>query len=281
MSGNLKIFEMTGNAFLGIGVICTAYGMVASGADRYVVLGLLIVGFAVYWRSNVKALKAEIEALSVMGDEFASALSEGRDLRSATLRYTARLGLLKGELPQDDIRDPVEVVTLSYADAITAEGRQYTASKETVSLLQPSAQNRAVELSTGGVAENGDMELCTGGVNSVFLIGEVVTEPEVRYLVESGEPIFSYRLATEGLWNDFSGKFSDENEYHQIKQIGEILEYESPILSKGDQVYINGFMRTREEVDSNGMKQFTTYIYTYYVIRLMKKEEPQLCRFFE
>lgn len=216
--------------------------------------GAVALGLGIYLHPIVKKWEAHM----TLKEELFRALIEGRSVRSGLIAAAGKMG-------------------------VNTEGLELEASNnvETTNLLQPSAQNRAVELSTGGVAENSDMELCTGGVNSVFLIGEIVTEPEVRYLVESGEPIFSYRLATEKLWNDFSGKFSDENEYHQIKQIGEILEYEPPILSKGDQVYINGFMRTRGEVDSDGMKQFTTYIYTYNVIRLMKKEEPQLCRFFE
>ncbi len=121
MSGNLKIFEMTGNALLGIGVACAAYGMVISDTGGYVILGLLILGFVVYWRSNVKALKAEIEALTVMGNEFASALNDGRDLKSATARGMAKLGHLRTELPQEDFRDPIESVQISYSELVAYE----------------------------------------------------------------------------------------------------------------------------------------------------------------
>jgi len=122
-------------------------------------------------------------------------------------------------------------------------------------------------------------ELPTNHVNRVFLIGKVVTEPEVRYL-EWGEPVFNYCLETERIFDEIAGKF-DGNEFHQIKQFGEISENQSTPLMKGDQVYIQGVIRTRKLNDPNVIEKYVTYIYTNEVKRLIKYEKIELCRAFE
>jgi len=122
-------------------------------------------------------------------------------------------------------------------------------------------------------------ELPTSHVNRVFLIGKVVTEPEVRYL-EWGEPVFSYRLETERIFDEISGKF-DGNEYHQIKQFGVISENQPTPLMKGDQIYIQGVIRTRKLTDPGVIEKYVTYIYTNEVKRLIKYEKIELCRAFE
>lgn len=121
MPDNLKLFDVTGKILLGFGAVCTLYGLVASNSGEFVMGGLLVVGLAIFWSNRIKGLKSEIETLSVMGDEFASALSDGRDLQSAIARGTAKLGQLKFELPKDDFRDPEELVQISYSEFITTE----------------------------------------------------------------------------------------------------------------------------------------------------------------
>ena len=202
-------------------------------------LGAVAIGLGIYLLPIVK----KWEAFMIIKEELFRSLLEGKSARSGLIVAAEKMGV------------NTEGLELEVANNV-----------ETASFLQASDQN-------------GVEELPTSHVNRVFLIGKVVTEPEVRYL-EWGEPVFSYRLETERIFDEISGKF-DGNEYHQIKQFGVISENQPTPLMKGDQVYIQGVIRTHKLTDHGVIEKYVTYIYTNEVKRLIKYEKIELCRAFE
>ena len=98
------------------------------------------------------------------------------------------------------------------------------------------------------------------GINKVILIGNLGSDPEVRY-TPSGVAVANFNIATSEEWKDKdSGEKKERTEWHRIvawRRLGEICgEY----LSKGKQVYIEGRLQTRDWEDRDGNKRYTTEI---------------------
>ena len=98
------------------------------------------------------------------------------------------------------------------------------------------------------------------GINKVILIGNLGSDPEVRY-TPSGVAVAQFNIATSEEWKDKdSGEKKERTEWHRIiawRRLGEICgEY----LSKGQQVYVEGRIQTNAWEDKEGNKRYTTEI---------------------
>jgi single-strand DNA-binding protein len=109
-------------------------------------------------------------------------------------------------------------------------------------------------------------------VNKVILIGNLGSDPEVRYAT-SGTAISSFRLATSRKYNDKSGQSVTETEWHRIVAFGRTAEVCGEYLHKGSQVYIEGRLQTREWEDKDGNRRWTTEIVTERMQMLGSKGE--------
>jgi len=96
-------------------------------------------------------------------------------------------------------------------------------------------------------------------VNKVILLGNLGSDPEVRY-TPSGKAVANFSLATSEKYTNKDGEKEEKTEWHRIvawTRLGEICgEY----LSKGSQVYIEGRLQTRTWEDRDGKKRYTTEI---------------------
>ncbi len=97
------------------------------------------------------------------------------------------------------------------------------------------------------------------GVNKVFLIGRLGQDPEVRY-TPNGGAVANFSMATSESWNDKSGQKQEKTEWHRIVVWGKLGELCGQYLSKGRQAFIEGRLQTREWVDKEGQKKYTTEI---------------------
>ncbi len=98
------------------------------------------------------------------------------------------------------------------------------------------------------------------GINKVILIGNLGSDPEVRY-TPSGVAVANFSIATSEEWKDKdSGEKKERTEWHRIvawRRLGEICgEY----LSKGRQVYVEGRIQTNTWEDKEGNKRYTIEI---------------------
>lgn len=97
------------------------------------------------------------------------------------------------------------------------------------------------------------------GVNKVILVGRLGKDPEVRY-TQTGGAVATFTMATSESWNDKNGQKQERTEWHRIVAWSKLGEICGQYLSKGKQAYVEGRLQTREWVDKEGQKKYTTEI---------------------
>jgi len=97
------------------------------------------------------------------------------------------------------------------------------------------------------------------GINKVILIGNVGTEPELRY-TNSGSAVANFSMATNESWTDKSGEKQEQTEWHRIVAWGRLGEICNQYLKKGSKIYIEGRLQTRSWDGQDGQKRYTTEI---------------------
>ena len=97
------------------------------------------------------------------------------------------------------------------------------------------------------------------GINKVILVGNLGRDPEVRHL-ESGTAVATFSLATSETYKDRnSGERKTVTEWHNVVLWRGLAEIAEKYLHKGDQVYIEGKLRTRQW-EKEGVTRYTTEI---------------------
>ncbi|HYM95793.1 MAG TPA: single-stranded DNA-binding protein [Candidatus Sulfotelmatobacter sp.] len=97
-------------------------------------------------------------------------------------------------------------------------------------------------------------------VNKVFLVGNVVADPEVR-ATPKGTYVANIRIAT----NTFAGKDDEGNakehsEFHQLVVFGKTAEFAGQYLHKGRLVFAEGRLQTSSWQDTAGQKRYRTEV---------------------
>lgn len=96
-------------------------------------------------------------------------------------------------------------------------------------------------------------------VNRVILVGHLGRDPEMRY-TSSGTPVTNFSLATNERWNNQKGERQERTEWHKIVTWNKLAEISNQYLTKGQLVFIEGRIQTREWDDRDGNKRRTTEI---------------------
>lgn len=99
------------------------------------------------------------------------------------------------------------------------------------------------------------------GVNKVIIVGNLGSDPEVRYM-PSGGAVTTISIATSDQWTDkASGQKQERTEWHRITLFNRLGEIAGEYLKKGSQVYIEGSIRTDKYQDKNtGEDRYSTQI---------------------
>lgn len=97
------------------------------------------------------------------------------------------------------------------------------------------------------------------GINKVILVGNLGKDPEVRNL-ESGAKVANFPIATSETYKNKEGQRVTQTEWHNIVLWRGLAEIAEKYLNKGNQVYIEGKIRTRSWDDKDGNKRYTTEI---------------------
>lgn len=96
--------------------------------------------------------------------------------------------------------------------------------------------------------------------NKVVLVGRLTNDPQLRN-TPSGQPVCSFGLATNRIWNDrTSGEKKKQVEFHNIVLWRRLAEIASQYLTKGSLVLIEGRLQTRSWEDQSGAKKQRTEI---------------------
>ena len=97
------------------------------------------------------------------------------------------------------------------------------------------------------------------GVNKVILVGNLGNDPEIRAL-ENGVKVANFNIATNEVYKDKDGNKQERTEWHRIVLWRGLAEIAENYLKKGNQVYIEGKLRTRQWEDKDGVKKYTTEV---------------------
>ena len=98
------------------------------------------------------------------------------------------------------------------------------------------------------------------GVKKVKLDGNLGKDPEVRHL-ESGVMVANFPLATTESYRDRNtGERRQTTEWHNVVLWRGLAEISEKYLKKGNQVYIEGKLRTRSWQDQEGNTRYTTEV---------------------
>lgn len=98
------------------------------------------------------------------------------------------------------------------------------------------------------------------GINKVILVGNVGTDPEVRYL-PNGSPVTNLSIATSETWKDKqTGERQERTEWHRTVLFNRLAEIAAEYVKKGSKIYVEGSLRTRKWQDQSGADRYTTEI---------------------
>ena len=98
-----------------------------------------------------------------------------------------------------------------------------------------------------------------GSINKVFIIGNLGSDPEVKY-TQSGDAVTTLSVATTDSWKDKAGEQQEKTEWHRVVLWRKTAEIAGQYLKKGSKVYIEGSLETRKWEDKDGVTKYTTEI---------------------
>ena len=100
-----------------------------------------------------------------------------------------------------------------------------------------------------------------GSVNTVFLLGRLGKDPEVR-MTQGNKKIVNLRIATSDRWKDKqTGEMTEKTEWHSVVIFNENLaNIAERYLHKGSECHIQGSLQTRKWTDQSGQERYTTEI---------------------
>ncbi len=112
-----------------------------------------------------------------------------------------------------------------------------------------------------------------GTVNKVILVGHLGDDIKMHYF-DGGNCIGRFPLATNETYiNKTTGEKINSTEWHNLVVRNKAAEICEKYLSKGDKVYVEGRIKSRQWQDDNGSQKYTTEIQvTEFTFLTLKKE---------
>lgn len=102
------------------------------------------------------------------------------------------------------------------------------------------------------------------GINKVILVGHLGRDPEIMTF-DNGTKKATFSMATTESYRDKEGNWQEQTEWHNIVLWRFLAEKN---IIKGDQIYLEGRIRTRSYDDANGVKKYVTEIQGDKVLKL-------------
>jgi len=112
------------------------------------------------------------------------------------------------------------------------------------------------------------------GVNRVILIGNLGKDPEIR-TTEGGVKVANFSLATTETYKSKTGERVEKTEWHNIVLWRGLAEVAESYLKKGNSIYVEGRIRTRDWTDKDGNKRYTTEIEADNMVMLGSRRDQQ------
>ncbi|MCD6091036.1 MAG: single-stranded DNA-binding protein [Bacteroidales bacterium] len=102
------------------------------------------------------------------------------------------------------------------------------------------------------------------GINKVILVGHLGRDPEIMTF-DNGTKKGTFSMATTESYRDKEGNWQEQTEWHNIVVWRYLAEKN---IIKGDQIYLEGRLRSRSYEDANGVKKYITEIQGDKILKL-------------
>lgn len=107
-------------------------------------------------------------------------------------------------------------------------------------------------------------------VNKVILVGNLTRDPEMRQ-TPNGQSVTTFGVATNREWTTKENEKKSSAEFHECVAWAKLAEICNQYLSKGQLVYVEGYLKTRSWDTPEGVKKFKTEVVVKDMIRLEKR----------
>lgn len=104
-------------------------------------------------------------------------------------------------------------------------------------------------------------------LNRAQILGNLTRDPEMRY-TPNGQAVTHFSVATNRKWKNQDGTDGDSVEYHEVVVWGKQAENITPMMKKGEPVFVEGRLQTRSWEGQDGVKKYKTEIIAESVIVL-------------
>lgn len=92
-------------------------------------------------------------------------------------------------------------------------------------------------------------------LNKMLVIGNVGTDPEMRY-TPNGNPVTSFRLATNRRYTTGEGEQREETEWFTISAWNRLAELCNQYVTKGMRIYVEGRLKSDSWTGNDGETRF-------------------------
>ncbi|MBI2170418.1 MAG: single-stranded DNA-binding protein [Chloroflexi bacterium] len=97
------------------------------------------------------------------------------------------------------------------------------------------------------------------GFNKILIIGNVGTDPEMRY-TPSGSPVTSFRIATSRAYTTADGERHQETEWFTVVAWNQLAEQCNQYLAKGRRAFVEGRLHSTSWEGQDGKTRFRNEI---------------------
>lgn len=110
------------------------------------------------------------------------------------------------------------------------------------------------------------------GLNKVMLIGHLGRDPELRY-TPGNRAVASFSLASSQSWTTAEGEKRTETEWFKVVAWAGLAEFANQYLKKGQQVYVEGRLKTRRWQDEAGNPRSVVEVVAREILMLSERRE--------
>ncbi len=109
-------------------------------------------------------------------------------------------------------------------------------------------------------------------LNKAQVIGNVTQDIELKQ-TPNGQNVTSFSIATNRSWTDSSGNKQEQTEFHNIVLWGKLAEIAGQYVIKGQKLFLEWRLQTRNWEAQDGSKRYRTEIVWDNLIMLGRKGE--------
>src|SRR5450631_3104846 len=111
-------------------------------------------------------------------------------------------------------------------------------------------------------------------LNKAMIIGNLGRDPEMRY-TPGGQAVTQFTVAVNRSYKAQNGEWQEETEWFRVVVWAAAAERAAENLRKGNKVYIEGRLQTRQWEDKDGQKRYTTELVANQVTNLERRSRDE------